>query len=77
MDSALKSGCLAIAALALVGCETMDSPRAGGPKDMTFFVTSAGPGKEAPTSAASMEQTGIANRSRRRRARAAVRSVLI
>ena len=47
MDSALKSGCLAIAALALVGCETMDSPRAGGPKDMTFFVTSAGPGKGA------------------------------
>ena len=46
MNSVLKSMSVAIAtASALAGCETAPSQQAGGP--MTFFITSAGPGKGA------------------------------
>ena len=48
MNSVLKSVAVAVAAaLAIAGCETMQSPQAVGPKDMTFFITSVGPGKGA------------------------------
>jgi len=46
--NALKTVSVAVSsALALAACETPQSMQAGGPKGMTFFITSAGPGKGA------------------------------
>lgn len=43
----LKTGTLAAAAILLTGCAGMQSASRQGPGDMTFFITSAGPGKGA------------------------------
>ena len=47
MNSGLKSMLLVAASLTLASCATAQSPQASAGKDMTFFVTSAGPGKGA------------------------------
>jgi hypothetical protein len=48
MESTMRTLLLAAAGTALLaGCTGMTMQQAGGPKDMTFFVTSAGPGKGA------------------------------
>ena len=48
MNNAVKTISAAVATtLTIAACETMQSPQGGGPKDMTFFVTSTGKGKGA------------------------------